>query len=477
MQSQSDAGLCVTEDDKKQAIDELIHQFDLSTDQLKIIAHYLSKEMDYGLKKNSTNVPMLPSWITRRPTGQEVGEYMGLELSGSTIRIYLVQLHGKGKITTKQQKYPIHDRLKKGSISALIDYLAVSVDSFLTFVGKGEHHEQEPIALGFVISFPLHQTALNKASVIQWTKDFQVTGADNKNIVDLLQTGLERRHIPVVVEATCNGGVGCLLAHSYRSLDTLLACTVSTGTNAAYWEKMAKIEKILDPNKPKPKDGDDDAPEMIINTEWGSFGDVNPHYLPRTMYDNRVNRESTNPGVYLFEKMIAGLYIGEIARYIFIELQDRRVLFGGNYSEELNRPNSFEAAYMSAIESDDTTELDDTKHIFESIMNVPSTTLNDRRIIKQICELVGQRAARLTAAAISAVIAKRDALEGGLTISVEGTIYEHYPNFPNRVNEALRDLYGHQVDRINIGVTRDGNGIGGALAAMIARIDRQEKLA
>lgn len=88
----------------------------------------------------------------------------------------------------------------------MIDYLAVSVDSFLTFVGKGEVREQEPIALGFVISFPLHQTALNKAYVIQWTKDFQVTGADNKNIVDLLQTSLERRHIPVVVEATCNGG-------------------------------------------------------------------------------------------------------------------------------------------------------------------------------------------------------------------------------------------------------------------------------
>ena len=37
---------------------------------------------------------------------------------------------------------------------------------------------------------------------------------------------------------------------------------------------------------------------------------------------------------------------------------------------------------------------------------------------------------------------------------VEGNIYEHYPNFPNRVNEALRDLYGHKVDRINLGVSK-----------------------
>ena len=120
------------------------------------------------------------------------------------MRIYLVTLHGKGRITTRQQKYPVHEHLKKGSISNLIDYLAVSVDSFLAFVGKPERHE-DPLALGFVISFPLHQTALNKASIIQWTKDFEVTNADHKNIVDLLQTGLRRRHIPVVVEAICNG--------------------------------------------------------------------------------------------------------------------------------------------------------------------------------------------------------------------------------------------------------------------------------
>ncbi|KAI9494587.1 hypothetical protein BDB00DRAFT_928036 [Zychaea mexicana] len=446
MESQREAGCCSSEDERKEALNDLIGLFDLSTDKLKAIASYLRQEMDRGLKQDKTNVPMLPSWITRHPTGQEVGEYIGLELR-SSVRIYLVTLHGKGRITTRQQKYPVHQHLKKGSINALIDYLAVSVDSFLSFV----------------------------ASIIQWTKDFQVTNADDKNIVDLLQTGLRRRHIPVIVEATCNSAVGCLLAHSYRSLDTLLACTVSTGTNAAYWEKMARVQKCLDPSKPLPSDSGDDVPEMIINTEWGSFGDLNPEYLPRTMYDNCVNRESVNPGVHIFEKLVSGLYLGEIARNILLDFADRRVLFDGQYSDDLNKPYSFEASYMSAIESDDTPELDDTKHIMESIMDVPSTTLDDRRVIKQICELVGQRAARLVAAAISAVIQKRDALDCGLTISVEGTIYEHYPNFPNRVSEALRDFYGPNVDRINIGITRDGNGIGGALAAMLARIKRQEK--
>lgn len=387
-----------------------------------------------------------------------------------------MELHGQGRITTRQQKYPLHDHLKRGSITNLVDYLAIAVDGFLSFVGRND--VSEPLALGFVISFPLYQTALNKASVIQWTKDFQVTGTDNKNIVELLQTSMRRRHLPVVVEAICNGAVGCLLAHSYRSLDTLLSCTVSTGTNASYWEKVERISKI---STDLPK-----GTEMIINTEWGSFGDRNPEYLPRTLYDNRVNRESTNPGVHLFEKMVSGLYLGEIVRNVMVDFVDRGILFKDTpqYSKDLNQPYSFEASYMSAIETDDTPEYDGIKHILESIMNVPSTTQNDRRLVKRICELVGQRAARLIAAAISAVVEKRKILELGLTISkmtcficfnaytmigVEGTIYEHYPNFPNRVNEALRDLYGCNIDRINIGITRDGNGIGGALAAMLGR--------
>jgi hexokinase len=72
---------------------------------------------------------------------------------------------------------------------------------------------------------------------------------------------------------------------------------------------------------------------------------------------------------------------------------------------------------MSAIGSDDTPDLEATKHILESIMNLPSTTLSDRQIVRTICELVSHRAARLVAAAMSAIIDMRNALEEGLTIS------------------------------------------------------------
>lgn len=151
--------------------------------------------------------------------------------------------------------------------------------------------------------------------------------------------------------------------------------------------------------------------------------------------------------------MVAGLYLGEIVRLILVDFLDRRLLFDAHYSTELNKAYNFESAYMSAIERDDSPDLEDTKHILENVMALKTTTLNDRKMVKRICEMVGKRAARLVAAGMSAIISKRNALEAGLSISVEGTIYEFYPNFPDRVNTALQELYGDNVERINIGVS------------------------
>ncbi|KAI8334755.1 hexokinase-domain-containing protein [Chlamydoabsidia padenii] len=441
-------------------LEELKSEFTITTDMLKQIATELRTRMDEGLAKTGSCVPMLPSWITHHPTGQETGEYLGLELTGSVIRIYLVTFQGRGRVSTRQQKHTLGDDMKTSNINVLMDRLAEMVDQFLTFVGKSS--STAALSLGFVLSFPLNQTALNRASVAQWTKDFDITGYENKNIVELLQAAFHRRDIPVQVVAILNSVTASLLANGYRSLDTLLSCTISNGTNAAYWEKLSEVKKLnVTPAS--------DDQETIINTEWGSFGDNDRRVLPLSMYDNRVNRQSHNPGVHTFEKMVSGQYLGELVRTILLEFMDRRVLFDGQYTKELNTPHGFDTSYMGHIGMDQSDDLCDTGHVLEDIMGLAPTSLDDRRIVKIICELVGQRAARLTGAALSAIMDKRRALDDVATISVEGIIYEHFPNFPRRLNESLRRIYGDgYLDRINIMVTKDGNGIGGALGAMFA---------
>ena len=74
---------------------------------------------------------------------------------------------------------------------------------------------------------------------------------------------------------------------------------LGTGTNACYLEDIKNIETI----------NADDFPgqeHMVINTEWGAFGDNDELDFIKTKWDNAVDNNSVNPGKQTFEKMISG---------------------------------------------------------------------------------------------------------------------------------------------------------------------------
>ncbi len=78
------SSLIANDETKEAAMRHLEKQFDMNTSQLKRISELLQREMETGLHTTAEdcNVPMLPSFITRHPSGQERGEYLGLDLSG-----------------------------------------------------------------------------------------------------------------------------------------------------------------------------------------------------------------------------------------------------------------------------------------------------------------------------------------------------------------------------------------------------------
>jgi hexokinase len=103
--------------------------------------------------------------------------------------------------TNRQQKYTVKEELKVGPLAALIEFMAECLDSFVSFIQK----ENESLSLGLCISFPLVQTAINHASILQSTKDFVLTDYENKNVVELFQTAVGKRGLNVMVKAASNG--------------------------------------------------------------------------------------------------------------------------------------------------------------------------------------------------------------------------------------------------------------------------------
>lgn len=92
--------------------------------------------------------------------------------------------------------------------SPIIDYLADSVDAFLTESGyEFPDADDTPVAavpLGFTFSFPVEQTALDSGTLLTWTKGFGARNAIGNDVVKLLQDAFNRKHLHVRCVALVN---------------------------------------------------------------------------------------------------------------------------------------------------------------------------------------------------------------------------------------------------------------------------------
>jgi len=182
---------------------------------------------------------------------------------GTNLRVASVDLDGKKDFTLKQQKYKVSDALKTGEASDLFDYIAESVEHFITthlFEFSKNEHPKDKLFLGFTFSFPVKQTALDSGTLITWTKGFTASNAKGKDVVVLLQTALDKRQIPVICSALVNDTVGTMLSRAYQSGGAVLGAIFGTGTNAAYLERYENVKTMTPDAKEVPQE------YMIINT-------------------------------------------------------------------------------------------------------------------------------------------------------------------------------------------------------------------
>nr|CAD7575717.1 unnamed protein product [Timema californicum] len=261
----------------------------------------------------------------------------------------------------------------------LFDHIAECLANFMV-----EHDlSSERLPLGFTFSFPLSQRGLTKGYLVQWTKGFDCSDCINEDVVQMLKDAIARRNdIQLDVVALLNDAVGTLVACAVRAHNSrvglivvwfarrrrsrfksklgvasyyfyfalhaakLCLCVQSdtgTGSNACYVEKVENVELF---------EGDKSKPYMVINTEWGAFGDNGALEIVRTQYDREIDSHSINAGKQLHEKMISGMYMGELVRLVLVKFTKSNLLFGGKGSDMLFERGTFFTKFVSEIESD-----------------------------------------------------------------------------------------------------------------------------
>lgn len=260
--------------------------------------------------------------------------------------------------------------------------------------------------------------------------------------------------LPVKMIALINDTVGAMIASAYNDSDTIIGAIFGTGCNAAYMDEVGSIPKLhAELARETP---------MAINCEYGAFDNAH-RVLPLTKYDKAIDAESPRPGEQAFEKMSAGLYLGEIFRLIMCDLHDQGLVFKGQDVSKLRQPYILDTGFLSAMEDDPFAQ---TRARYEDFLNI-QITWEELQLSHRLAEVIGIRGARLCTCGISAICRMKGIKSGH--VAADGSVANKHPKFKARWAQAMGEVLDwpeqRKEDPITITSAEDGSGVGAAVIA------------
>ncbi|KAL7080719.1 hypothetical protein ACQ4LE_000969 [Meloidogyne hapla] len=435
----------------------------LDDGQLKDIMKRLEQSFVEGLQsEQDAVVKMLPSFIRATSVGKESGEFLALDLGGSNFRVLLISLHGDGKKgEMKHVTYAVPQELQEGTGEQLFAHVAECLQSFMVDQGLSCN---KTLPLGFTFSFPCQQKGLASASLVAWTKGFSASGVVGKDVVQLLMDACRRKNITVNVMALVNDTVGTMLACSFFDPDCAIGLIVGTGSNACYMERLENIPKL----KGLVSENDGLPAGIGINCELGAFGDDGRLDQYRTVHDRTLDANSINPRKQTFEKMISGMYLGELVRLVMVELFEAKLLFNGSAaSSVLGRQGSFSTRILSEVERY-VLESEKPLHKIGLLLSdngISSPSPTDCAVVAYVCSLISSRSSNLCAVAMATILQRINRKR--VAIGVDGSVYKAHPTFKDLLSTKIEALTDGKYE-FKLVLSEDGSGRGAAVAAAVA---------
>lgn len=208
-------------------------------------------------------------------------------------------------------------------------------------------------------------------------------------------------------------------------------------------------------------DGSTTKEDMIINLEWGSFGDNNELCDIHTKYDKIVDANSENRRQQIFEKMVSGKYLGELLRLILLDMIKEELILDGVTPKILNTPQTLTTSIISQIESDPPGNYTSTRKFLREI-GVDNSTDGDCMNIRYAAECLSRRSAHLVAAGLTVVLKRINTND--VTIGVDGSVYRFHPFYHRLLVDKINELVNNSI-KFDIILSEDGSGRGAAILA------------
>ena len=409
-------------------------------DRQAMIGTFIS-EMEKGLKGEKPSLMMIPTYVGVNGKIPQGAKAAVLDAGGTNFRGGIVTI--PPAISDKQNQ-PMPGT--KGEVDEESFYKAFA----------DEVKRVLPLAttkkIGWCFSYPAEATPSLDAKLVHWTKNIQAPAIIGQYVGAELLKRLGGGEIAIV-----NDTVATLLAakatEGDKTYSSYIGFILGTGTNSAYVEKNKNILKL---------EGADADGSMIINAESGGFDKIET-----SAFDKAADAKTGNPGVHIFEKLIAGAYLGPVGLEIY-----KAAAKAGMFSAKA-------AAAIGGLGALETMDFDNfcaefKKEGRDNVLDSIFADADDAKLARRLGIPVFERAAVLTAIHLAAFVIKSG--EGNdpaapVAINADGSTYYKTRAIPfdATVRKELDDML---VNRRNIhyAITPqvdDAPMVGAGIAAML----------
>ncbi|HPE16916.1 MAG TPA: hypothetical protein PK597_08170, partial [Oscillospiraceae bacterium] len=361
--------------------------------ELSVSAAAFLELMEAGLRGKSS-VPMIPTYLRAEGELPKDVPVAVVDLGGTNLRVARVTLTDEGPRVEGLTVVPAPGASKPVSWASFIGAVA---DLLLPILPGCDR-------VGFSFAHPAVMTPNHDGRVISLTKQVRVTGARGRFLCASLSEALAARGAGGLRFVALNdtAAVLCagLTAFPPERYDGCIGLVWGTGFNVCCALDAARLTKLSHP------------PEgtILVNQECGGF-----EALPQGDADRLLDSFSVDPGVCVCEKMVSGVYWGELLRRTLALAADDGLLSRQACTALFFLP------HLSAAEADAFVRAPAGDNPLARIC----ATGEDRAFVRAVLFSLADRAARLVCANLTATLlltgAGRDAARP-VCVVTEGSV-------------------------------------------------------
>lgn len=421
---------------------QFIKKHQLSAENMStndLVNDFLS-EMAAGLSGKESSLLMIPTYIEADKQLTANLPVIAIDAGGTNFRTAKVHFDDNMQLIVsdlRSEKMPAVD--KELSTEEFFKAMAALIEDYKDYSDK----------IGFCFSYAVEVYPNKDGKLLEWSKEVKAPDVIGKMVgKNLLEAmGTPEKHLVLL-----NDTVATLLAGqaatASRTYDAYIGFILGTGTNTCYIESNKNITKAPDLEQEQ---------SQVINIESGNFGKI-----PRTDIDLLFDTQTKNPGRYSFEKMISGGYFGGLCTAAL------RVAANEGVFSETSKYNVKELLELSSEEVNNFVSGIDLN---ENRLTQALSSEEDKLFAAQIIEALIERAAKLVAANLGAVILKTGKAKSEdkpLLMTIEGTTFYKLKDFRLMFEKFLKEfLSGDNQRYYEIVEVENSSLIGAAIAGIV----------